>query len=121
MAILFRRGLKGGGVLLAIRGWWLLRYDEFGGIGMRVKKRYAFAVDFEEEDGGWSADIRAAPVCAAWGFTRAEALAALQDLARIYFEALLEYGDPFPDGIGAYEIVGGGGAVARPEMVVVEV
>ena len=42
---------------------------------MRVKKSYVFAVDFEqEEDGRWSVDIPAVPVCAAWGFTRKEAL-----------------------------------------------
>ena len=89
---------------------------------MRVKKAYAFAVDFEqEEDGCWSVDIPAVPVCAASGFTKAEALEALQDLTQMYFEVLMEYNDPLPDGIEVYEIIGGGEVVASPEMVTVEI
>ena len=54
---------------------------------MRVKKSYVFAVDFEqEEDGRWSVDIPAVPVCAAWGFTREEALENLQDLTQGYLK-----------------------------------
>ena len=73
---------------------------------MRVKKTYVFAVDFEQEDDGrWSVDIPAVPVCAAWGFTREEALENLQDLTQGYFEMLVEFGDPLPDGIDSCEIV----------------
>ena len=89
---------------------------------MRVKKTYAFAVDFEQEaDGRWSVDIPAVPVCAAWGYTKKEAIEALQDLTQIYFEVLLEYNDPLPEGIEAYEIFQGDATMAHPEMVTVEI
>ena len=85
---------------------------------MRVKKTYAFTVDFEQEaDGRWSVDIPAVPVCAAWGFTKAEALENLQDLTQGYFDLLLEYGDPLPKGIEKYEIVSENGGVADCEVV----
>ena len=75
---------------------------------MRVKKTYAFPVDFEqEEDGRWGVDIPAVLVCAAWGFTREEALENLQDLTQGYFEMLVEYGDPLPQGIESCEIAPG--------------
>ena len=64
---------------------------------MRLKRTYAFAVDFEqEEDGRWGVDIPAVPVCAAWGYTRNEVLEALQDLTQAYFDMLVKYGDPLP-------------------------
>ena len=72
---------------------------------MRVKKTYALAVDFEqEEDGSWSVDIPAIPACAAWGVTREEALENLQDLTQSYLEVLLEFGDPLPKGLESGEI-----------------
>ena len=72
---------------------------------MRVKKTYALAVDFEQEDdGSWSVDIPAIPACAAWGDTREEALENLQDLTQAYLEVLLEYGDPLPNGVKSCEI-----------------
>ena len=72
---------------------------------MRVKKTYAFAVDFEqEEDGSWSVDIPAIPACAAWGSTREEALENLQDLTQGYLEVLLEYGDPLLKSLESCEI-----------------
>ena len=75
---------------------------------MRVKKTYAFAVDFEqEEDGSWSVDIPVLGVCAAWGFTKEEALENLQDLTQGYFEVLVEHGDPLPNGIDSCEITRG--------------
>ena len=89
---------------------------------MRVKKTYAFAVDFEQEaDGSWSVDIPAVPVCAAWGFTKAEALENLQDLTQGYFDLLLEYGDPFPYGIESWEIVPGSKTATNPETVTVNI
>ena len=89
---------------------------------MRVKKTYVFDVDFEqEEDGFWGVDIPALGVCAASGYTREEALEALQDLAQAYFEVLTEKGAPLPEGIEAYEIVQGDSAVASQDVVTVEI
>lgn len=87
---------------------------------MRVKKTYAFAVDFEqEEDGSWSVDIPVLGVCAAWGFTKEEALENLQDLTQGYFEVLVEYGDPLPVGIDSCEITPGNESIPCSELVTV--
>ena len=89
---------------------------------MRVKKTYIFKVDFEqEEDGRWSVDIPAVPVCAAWGFTKEEALENLQDLTQGYFEMLVEYGDPLPEGIGSCEVTPGNEVMPGPEAVTVNI
>ena len=89
---------------------------------MRVKKSYVFAVDFEqEEDGRWSVDIPAVPVCAAWGFTREEALENLQDLTQGYFEMLVEYGDPLPEGVDSCEVIFGRDVVTESEVVTVNI
>ena len=91
-------------------------------MGMRVKKTYVFTVDFElEEDGRWSVDIPAVPVCAAWGYTKAEALENLQDLTQVYFEVLMEFGDPFPDGIESWEIAPGSETGINSETVTVSI
>ena len=50
----------------------------------------------EEEDGRWSAWIDALPGCAAWGHTREEALAALEDAAELYIQDMLEAGEELP-------------------------
>ena len=87
---------------------------------MRLKKIYAFAVDFEqEEDGSWSVDIPVLGVCAAWGSTKEEALENLQDLTQGYFEVLLEHGDPLPNGIDSCEITPGKEAMPGPETVTI--
>ena len=89
---------------------------------MRVKKTYVFAVDFEqEEDGRWSVDIPAVPVCAAWGFTRKEALENLQDLTQGYFEMLVEFGDPLPEGIDSCEVTLGNEVALGLEAVTVSI
>ena len=89
---------------------------------MRVKKTYAFAVDFEQEDDGrWSVDIPAVPVCAAWGFTREEAMEVLQDLTQAYFKMLIEYNDPLPEGIDYYEVVPGRETFSDTDFVLVSV
>ena len=89
---------------------------------MRIKKTYAFAVDFEqEEDGRWGVDIPAVPVCAAWGYTRNEALEALQDLTQAYFEMLVEYGDPLPEGIESCEVIPGKEVMPGSEIVTVSI
>jgi len=62
-------------------------------------KTYVFRVQLEEEeDGRWSVWIDALPGCAAWGYTKEEALEAIQDAAEAYVEDLLETGEKVPDG-----------------------
>ncbi|MCI0800121.1 MAG: type II toxin-antitoxin system HicB family antitoxin, partial [Chloroflexi bacterium] len=54
-----------------------------------------FAVEVEqEEDGRWSADVPTLPGCAAWGYTKEEALEAIQDTAKAYLEVMVEHNDP---------------------------
>jgi predicted RNase H-like HicB family nuclease len=61
---------------------------------------YVFAADVaEEDDGRWSAWIEALPGCATWGYSREEALVALQEAAQAYIEVLLEQGQPLPQGV----------------------
>ena len=61
-------------------------------------KTYIFAVEVEqEEDGRWSADVPTLPGCAAWGYTKEEALEAIQDTAKAYLEVLFEDGRPLPE------------------------
>ena len=50
----------------------------------------------EEEDGRWSAWIDSLPGCAAWSYTREEALQALQDGTEVFVECMLEFGQPVP-------------------------
>ena len=65
-------------------------------------KTYIFRVEVEqEEDGRWSAEIPTLPGCAAWGYTREEALEALQEGAQAYLEVLAEHHDPLPQELEA--------------------
>ena len=58
---------------------------------------YIFAVEVEqEEDGRWSADVPTLPGCAAWGYTKEEALEAIQDTTKAYLEVLFEDGRQLP-------------------------
>ena len=60
-------------------------------------KTYIFAVEVEqEEDGRWSADIPTLPGCAAWGYTKNEAIEALKEGAQAYLEVMIEHSDPLP-------------------------
>ena len=60
-------------------------------------KTYTFRVEVEQdEDGRWGADIPVLPGCAAWGYTREEALEALQDTAQAFLEVMMEHNDPLP-------------------------
>ena len=60
-------------------------------------KTYIFKVEVEQdEDGRWGADIPVLPGCAAWGYTREEALEALKDTAQAFLEVMLEHSDPLP-------------------------
>ena len=81
-------------------------------------KTYLFSIDIEqEEDGRWSADIPVIPVCAAWGFTKEEALVNLQDLTQGYLEMLVDFGDPLPEGIDSCEMTPGNQVVPGLELV----
>ena len=63
----------------------------------RVMVTYVFKAELEEEeDGRWSSWIDALPGCAAWGYTRDEALQALQDGAELFVECMLDHGDSIP-------------------------
>ena len=68
-------------------------------------KSYVFRVGMEEEDDGrWSAWIEALPGCAAWGYSKQEALRALKDAAEAYLEDMLEAGEDLPkDGVSVVE------------------
>ena len=60
-------------------------------------KTYIFRIVVDqEEDGRWSAWIDALPGCAAWGYTREEALQAVKDAAEAYVEDMLEAGEDLP-------------------------
>lgn len=51
---------------------------------------------YEEDDGRWSSRIGVLPGCAAWGYSREEALEALQNGAELYVEDMLECGESIP-------------------------
>ena len=60
-------------------------------------KTYIFAVEVEqEEDGRWSADVPTLPGCAAWGYTKEQALEAIREGAQAYLEIMVENNDPLP-------------------------
>jgi predicted RNase H-like HicB family nuclease len=60
-------------------------------------KSYVFPIHLEEEDDGrWSAWIDTLPGCAAWGYTKEEALQAIHDAAQAYVDDMLEAGEALP-------------------------
>jgi predicted RNase H-like HicB family nuclease len=60
-------------------------------------KTYLFQVELEQEDDGrWSAWIEMLPGCAAWGYSKEEALEAVKETAQAYLEVLAENGQPIP-------------------------
>jgi predicted RNase H-like HicB family nuclease len=60
-------------------------------------KTYLFQVELEQEDDGrWSAWIEMLPGCAAWGYSKEEALEAIKETAQSYLEVLAEKGQPIP-------------------------
>ena len=60
-------------------------------------KSYVFPVELqEEEDGRWSTWIVTLPGCAAWGYTKDEALQAIQEAAQAYLEDMIEAGEALP-------------------------
>jgi antitoxin HicB len=60
-------------------------------------KTYIFPVELEqEEDGRWSAAVESLPGCATWGYSKEEALKALQEATQAYIQTLLEQGRQVP-------------------------
>jgi antitoxin HicB len=60
-------------------------------------KTYLFQVELEQEDDGrWSAWIETLPGCAAWGYSKEEALEAIKETAQSYLEVLADKGQPIP-------------------------
>jgi predicted RNase H-like HicB family nuclease len=70
--------------------------------GMKISnevsmKSYIFDARVQkEEDGRWSCWIDALPGCAAWGYSREEALEALKDAAELYIQDMIEEGEELP-------------------------
>ena len=60
-------------------------------------KTYLFQVEIEQEDDGrWSAWIETLPGCAAWGYSKEEALEAVKETAQAYLVVLVEKGHRNP-------------------------
>jgi predicted RNase H-like HicB family nuclease len=60
-------------------------------------KGYIFDAKVQQEaDGRWSAWIEALPGCAAWGYSREEALEALKDATDLYIQDMIEEGEELP-------------------------
>jgi predicted RNase H-like HicB family nuclease len=60
-------------------------------------RSYIFDAKVQQEgDGRWSAWIEALPGCAAWGYSRDEALEALKDAADLYIQDMIEEGEELP-------------------------
>ena len=65
-------------------------------------KTYILDVEVEqEEDGRWGAEVPYFPGCAAWGYTKEEALEMLREGAQALLEVMLEHGDPLPPEVEA--------------------
>lgn len=50
----------------------------------------------QDEDGRWSAWIDTLPGCAAWGYSKDEAFAALRDMVQAYIEVMRDEGEEIP-------------------------
>ena len=60
-------------------------------------RTYVFPVELEqEEDGRWSAVVQSLPGCATWGYSKPEALKALQEATQAYIQTILGQGEPVP-------------------------
>jgi predicted RNase H-like HicB family nuclease len=60
-------------------------------------KTYLFQVELEQEDDDrWSAWIETLPGCAAWGYSKAEALEAIKETTQAFLEVLVEKGQRIP-------------------------
>lgn len=75
-------------------------------------KTYVFKVEIEQDnDGRWGAEIPLLPGCNAWGYTRADAMAILQEAAQEMVEVMLEYGNPISPEIEKSAIISESGVV----------
>ena len=60
-------------------------------------KTYLFQVELEQEDDGrWSAWIETLPGCAAWGYSKEEALEAIKETTQAFLEVMVEKGQRIP-------------------------
>ena len=60
-------------------------------------KTYLFQVELKQEDDDrWSAWIETLPGCAAWGYTKEEALEAIKETTQAFLEVLVEKGQRIP-------------------------
>jgi predicted RNase H-like HicB family nuclease len=59
----------------------------------------------EEEDGRWSASIKALPGCSSWGYSKQEALENIKDAAEIYIEDMIDAGEGFPTPSDKIEVI----------------
>ena len=60
-------------------------------------KSYVFQVELaHDDDGRWSPWIDVLPGCAGWGYTKEEALQAIQDAAEANIEDMIEAGEALP-------------------------
>ena len=60
-------------------------------------RRYSVVLTPDAEDGGFVVSVPALPGCVTEGDTRAEALANVRDLIRLYIEDLEAHAEPVPE------------------------
>ena len=76
-------------------------------------KTYILDVEVEQDDDGrWSAEVPYFPGCAAWGYTKEEALATLQEGAQALIEVMLEHGSALPKEVEDRAVVSEASVVA---------
>jgi len=76
-------------------------------------KTYILDVEVEQdEDGRWSAEVPYFPGCAAWGYTKEEALTMLQEGAQALIEVMLEHGNTLPEEVEARAFISEASVVA---------
>ena len=85
-------------------------------------KTYLLPVNIEPDEGDyWFAEIPLLPGCALSCHPLEHVLESLQDAAQVMLEMMMEYGDPFPEGIELYEVMPGNEVALGPEVVTVEI
>ena len=85
-------------------------------------KTYLLPINIEPDDGGtWYAEVPIIPGCALSCYPLEHVLESIQEAAQMMLEAMVEYGDPLPEGIESYEVIPGGNDFADAEVVIVEI